>query len=746
MNSILHLKGTFESKKNNNSPGFPGLPNNGIVTSIHIQELINELTMILKKWKRDTLIEGALISVHYTQVVAKSNRIKEIFKINSQTDSSFSICGSKFEMFDGKINHVFTHYVDLQIIEKAIENLRICNNIILEKFDGKITDDVIKNIIANRKKFQFIDIKLSKFLQLIVDCFYVNRFDIDEDVTELKEEAIITIYKTKLKTSELLRKIGINIPESKILDETTISLLPSELETLKLKAPYLIAMEIKDLSEVSLDDISDTNSNLVSIPAPTNEPTIGVIDTLFYKDVYFGDWVDYIPMINKDILDTTTIDDYKHGTAVTSLIVDGPTINPHLDDGCGRFKVKHFGVATGGRFSSFTILKQIKEIIANNSDIKVWNLSLGSALEIHQNFISPEAAELDKIQCEYDVIFIVAGTNKPQGFNYEMKIGAPADSINSIVVNAVTSDNEPVSYHRVGPVLSFFHKPDVSYYGGDKGEPIRVCTPLGEGYVCGTSFVAPWITRKVAYLIYNMGLTREVAKALIIDSAANWHRQDNMSHSIGYGIVPIKIDDIIKSPSDEIRFIMTGVAEKYETYTYNIPVPSFNDKQPFFAKATLCYFPRCSRNQGVDYTDTEMDIHFGRIRENQKGTKIVDINDNNQDEIGKIGIYEGPARKLYRKWDNIKHISEKITKRKCPRTKYGIGNWGLSIKTKERLTKKIDKEMPFGLVITLKEMYGENRIDDFIKLCMARGWIVNRIDIESRIDIYNKLEEEIHFD
>ena len=110
-----------------------------------------------------------------------------------------------------------------------------------------------------------------------------------------------------------------------------------------------------------------------------------------------------------------------------------------------------------------------------------------------------------------------------------------------------------------------------------------------------------------------------------------------------------------------------------------------------------------------------MDIHFGRIRENQKGTKIVDINDNTQDEIGKIGIYEGPARKLYRKWDNIKHISEKITKRKCPRTKYGIGNWGLSIKTKERLTKKIDKEMPFGLVITLKEMYGENRIDDFIK-------------------------------
>lgn len=505
-------------------------------------------------------------------------------------------------------------------------------------------------------------------------------------------------------------------------------------------------MEIKDLSEISLDDIDLVDSNVVTIPKPTNEPTIGVIDTLFYKDVYFTDWVDYIPMVEKNILETTTTNDYRHGTSVTSLIVDGPSINPDLDDGCGRFKVRHFGVATGGRFSSFTILKQIREIIANNTDIKVWNLSLGSVLEIHQNFISPEAAEIDRIQCEYDVVFVVAGTNKPRDVVGKMKIGAPADSLNSIVVNAVTHDKEPTSYHRVGPVLSFFHKPDVSYYGGDTGQPIRVCTPTGEGYVCGTSFAAPWITRKIAYLIHNMGFSREVAKALIIDSAAGWDRQDDMSHSIGYGVVPIKIEDIVKSPNDEIRFIMTGVAEKYETYTYNIPVPVSNDKQPFFAKATLCYFPRCSRNQGVDYTDTEMDIHFGRIKETPKGVQIVDINENIQDERGQVGVYEGPARNLYRKWDNIKHISEKVKERKIPKMKYGIGNWGLSIKTKERLTKKIDKEMPFGLVITLKEMFGQNRIDDFIKLCMARGWIVNRIDIDHRIDVYNKAEEEVHFD
>lgn len=51
-----------------------------------------------------------------------------------------------------------------------------------------------------------------------------------------------------------------------------------------------------------------------------------------------------------------------------------------------------------------------------------------------------------------------------------------------------------------------------------------------------------------------------------------------------------------------------------------------------------------------------------------------------------------------------------------------------------------------GVVVTLKEMNGVNRIDDFIKLCMARGWLVNKLDVESRSDIYLKAEEEIEFE
>ena len=44
----------------------------------------------------------------------------------------------------------------------------------------------------------------------------------------------------------------------------------------------------------------------------------------------------------------------------------------------------------------------------------------------------------------------------------EKKIGAPADSLNSIIVNSVDFSNQVVSYSREGVVLSFFIKPDVS--------------------------------------------------------------------------------------------------------------------------------------------------------------------------------------------------------------------------------------------------------------------------------------------
>ena len=57
---------------------------------------------------------------------------------------------------------------------------------------------------------------------------------------------------------------------------------------------------------------------------------------------------------------------------------------------------------------------------------------------------------------------------------------------------------------------------------------------------------------------------------------------------------------------------------------------------------------------------------------------------------------------------------------------------------------KRDK-IKFGLVVTLKEINGENRIDEFIQRCFFNQWFVEEGDVENQIELYNKAEEEIIF-
>lgn len=735
MNKTLQLKGAFEQRKNTGGGGAPNLPKGKTINSKKLKQLLNDLNRLYEFWSNEKILSGALINVYYNKIAAKSNRVQGLL-------TNGSIVGAKF-YDDQSPKHVITHFISLNELRQAIKNLDISINILEQQFNGQISHEQIKKINSkdpNEKiiincppKFKTI------FLKILVDAYYVERFDVSSDVDELKTDSIITIYKTGEDTISLMNKLGIRVDNNRIIDNTTLYLYPDELNILKIKAPYLISMAVSDISTLTKSDFDFVDNTVLSIPFPNNEPTIGVIDTGFSNEVYFSDWVETTNLLPKEI--DLTPNDYLHGTAVTSLIVDGPSLNPDLDDGCGRFKVKHFTVAAGDRFSSFSILKNIERIIASNPDVKVWNLSLGAKFEINPNFISPEAAILDKIQCKYDVVFVIAGTNKSDKEPFKM-IGAPADSINSIVVNSVTHNGKPTTYTRTGPVLSFFIKPDIAYYGGDNDKKIKVYTNRGIEYVQGTSFAAPWIARKMCYLISILGLSREEAKALLIHSTTTWEKQKLDPYKIGHGVVPKRIEDVVNTPNDEIQFIISGISEEYDTYNYRIPVPIHQNKHPFIAKATLCYFPHCNRSQGVDYTNTELDIQFGRIKDN--GIKSID--NNYQDRKGHY-TWEKDARMNYRKWDNVKHIREIVKSRNIPRDVYSSkGLWGISLKTKNRLNSEDGKNLKFSIVVTLKELNGVNRIEDFIRNCLLNEWFVNKIDIENRVDIHNIAEEDIHFE
>lgn len=54
----------------------------------------------------------------------------------------------------------------------------------------------------------------------------------------------------------------------------------------------------------------------------------------------------------------------------------------------------------------------------------------------------------------------------------------------------------------------------------------------------------------------------------------------------------------------------------------------------------------------------------------------------------------------------------------------------MEIKTNNRLDYKDGVGLRFGVVVTLKEMYGVNRIEEFIRNCHLNGWLVNKIDVQ----------------
>ena len=747
MNELLELKGAFEHRGNSRSFGKPSFPVDFRISSKQLDSLRNQLARIHSEWASNNTIGGALVSVHYKRVVPKSLRISHLLSVPKNEPDP--IRGARFDFVktqNGELipKHVFTLFVPLKTLQQSMDDLRATSDILNDDFGGSIERKDAESSMENIS-FENKAISKSKFQGVLRDGFNVERFDIDRFQGDLgSSSSLVSLFKTGIETKEMLHRLGISVLQTDFLDDNTVRLSRSDVEVLQNQAPHLVAMQVEDLQKVPPIPVgieTDKHNNRI-LPHPTNEPIVGVIDTLFDKNAYFNEWVEFHDMVSDSV--ARPRDSYLHGTAVSSIIVDGPRGNPDLEDHCGLFRVRHFGVITELRFSSFHILKMIRQIVATNTDIKVWNLSLGSDQEINPSYISPEAAELDRIQKEFDVLFVVAGTNLPRGSEGRtMRLGAPADSLNAVVVNSVCREGTPASYSRCGPVLSFFNKPDVCYFGGDEEKEFDYIV-VNDGSLCakhqiGTSFAAPWIARKLAFLVCKMGMTREVAKALLIDSAAGWKSLKDVRRK-GFGLVPKSINEILTTNEDEIRFFLTGTAEDYTTYNYRLPVPIVNGRHPFRARATLVYFPWCDRNQGVDYTNTEMDIHFGRVLPlgNSRNADIDSLNGNSQGDESGWGTHEIDARKLYRKWDNVKRISDTVKQNLRPVKAYGKGFWGVRIDTKERKTNGHREKLSFGIVVTLKEIRGQNRIEDFIQKCQWEGWIVNRISINVQSDVFAK--------
>lgn len=759
--NLLKLEREFKTKKypatSRNVSFFGGRQS---INTEDVDKLINELNTVKDCFKDDNLLNGYVVfTVRCNKIMAKSNRISWLFSFEGKKANEW-VVGSSF-YGEGNRYQQIVYSLPKPNLDIVLNRLAWLKETLIASFDGSVTKQQLTTINETPGSLPelFINTNLKKtnFIDTCQQITFIKDIFVDRDYKATDHSVLVNMIKVpSIPSIDVLNKLGI-VPIPSGLPEDIYLLTKDDANKLGEKAPYLIVSQTVDFATFDFGEVADNAfDDEPHIDSPNNEPIIGVIDGLFAKDKpelfrnpYFSEWVE-----NHDMLENPTTDldivDYSHGTEVDSLLVDLPRLNPDLNDGCGRFRIRHFGIATSRGVSVSYMIKTIRAIVEDpkNSDIKVWNLCLGNSVcEINKSYISLEGALLDELQSNNpNIIFVVSGTNKKSSVpNPPTMIGAPADSINSIVVNSVTFDDEPASYSRCGPALSFFIKPDVSTYGGDGGQELYVWSPWGKWHNAGTSFAAPLISRKMAFLMGVMKLDRNIAKALIIDSVMKWDAGYlKNSNYIGRGVVKPSIEEIVKGENDEIKFFVQGRSKEYLTYTYSLPVPICDDnKYHYRARATLCYFPVCSRNQGVDYTNTELSLQFGRLK---KGNKGIDTIDKYRHYLEEGFTFEDEARETFRKWDNLKTIIDSFPSKNI------IGkdvlnsdnkNWGIHISYNERGAGAKTSYVDWGLVVTLKATDGINRISDFIHACEFNGWLVTPIIYENYVELKAKLNEEV---
>lgn len=95
---------------------------------------------------------------------------------------------------------------------------------------------------------------------------------------------------------------------------------------------------------------------------------------------------------------------------------------------------------------------------------------------------------------------------------------------------------------------------------------------------------------------------------------------------------------------------------------------------------------------------------------------------------------------------HVKHISEPLASGSKPKKVYANPMWGMMIRKSSRYQKGSHDPQRFGVVVTIHNLKGENRIDTFMQQCSAIGWMVERVEIDNELKIYEHSQVEVEFE
>lgn len=431
---------------------------------------------------------------------------------------------------------------------------------------------------------------------------------------------------------------------TKFTPEMTIyRVCPDSAEQLSLLGDFegIYAIERMRPIEVTLDALGYTHVIEPKAPEEGEEyPIVGVLDTGIADNAYLRPWKTHDSFTNYP-------DEYKdqtHGTFVSGIIEYGDELNGSsyaMLPGVRLFDATVYPDTSKENIFVDDLVEHIREAIERHSDIKIWNLSLGTDTEADIDAFSDFGMALDSIQDEFNVLIIKSAGNctnfakqLPKG-----RIAKSADSVRSLVVGSLAHQkglhdyadpDTPSPFTRVGPGPGSIVKPDLVFYGGNAGmDGTRVCTtgvpsfsPDGRiSKMPGTSFATPWITRMAAELSYSMKEEFDplLIRALMIHNAKYpSHCGMNMADKVsqmGFGM-PISVQEMLYNSANEITLILRDTLDKgsfIEMFDFPYPA-SLVDENGYFTGqiiVTLVNKALVDEKQAGEYCQSNIDIFFG---------------------------------------------------------------------------------------------------------------------------------------
>jgi len=313
---------------------------------------------------------------------------------------------------------------------------------------------------------------------------------------------------------------------------------------------------------------------------------------------------------------------YSHGNGVVSAAVYGD-LSEYITNGelkSPTVNVKSYRVlplSDANDRNLYEVIDIIEDIVPNDLDTHVYNLSIGPYGAIDDDYISRFTYSIDRLSRIHSKLFVTAVGNDGDLPGDLARIQAPSDSVNNLAVGAYSYDEklnlQRAYYSSVGDGREGSKvKPDVLGFGGCDDYPFHVFTPdhTKMSLTMGTSFASPLIAARAAEIVGRMeSATPLLAKNFLIHTA--FHPDNTTDKLHGFGYSHLDVDEILTSKYNEVKVIYRGVIQPKKYAVIPLPVIrdlDFNGKVKI--KYTIAQTSDVNPLNTEDYTKTAIEDTF----------------------------------------------------------------------------------------------------------------------------------------